>query len=116
MDEEGNCFRCSLDFLLRILLGILQTLTLVGGLMVGLALGWLSVDFNNCLLYTKMSVRVVENATVTLAVDTDRTEWGSSTTCSYVTYTGVCAAIQAIIWLWFYIVSSEWGNDLRIRG
>jgi hypothetical protein len=104
----------STDFIFRIVVAVLQIVVFAACLTIGLALGWVTSDFGNCVLYTSMTLNKDENGT--LSVDRDKTHWMSLSTCSYVTYTGVSAAIYAIIWCWFYLLISEWGSKLTVTG
>jgi hypothetical protein len=48
----------------------------------------------------------------TVQVDQALTVWGSVELCYYCVFTSVVATIYAIIWLWFFLLLSNWKFNL----
>ena len=103
------CAESGADTALRIALVLLHLLTVAGGFMTGIGLGWTTRIFDDrCILFSDMELEVTKNNTITLNVE--ETKWGSLNLCYYCTFATGMASIYGIIWFWFYFLLSEWDD------
>ena len=101
------CAEAGADTALRIALVLLHLLTVAGGFMTGIGMGWTTRIFSDrCILFSEMVIGLSKNQTISL--DIDETTWGNLNICYYCTFATGMASIYAIIWFWFYFLLSEW--------
>ena len=104
----------SVDTALRFVLVGLHIVTVAGGFMTAIGLGWTTRIFaDRCVLYADMSITAGKNSSVTL--NYEETEWGNINVCYYCTFSTGVAAIYAIIWFWFYFLLSDWDETNTIK-
>ena len=104
------CIETSVDTALRIALVLLHLLTVSGGFMTGIGLGWSTRIFKeHCVLYSDMELSMSKNSTIVL--DFEQTQWSSIHMCYYCTFSTGMASVYGIIWYWFYFLLSEWDKS-----
>ena len=115
------CSACGCDWFLQMTQLVLYVTTFATGLIVSLSLGWTVVILDgHCLLGSDMFIQEITPNTSFRLVE-EHTTWGSLSMCSYCTYTSVCAAIYSVIWIWCYLLVSDWSRqktpwDFKDRG